>query len=853
MILKEWSDVNEQLLKDTVEEFKNKKFNMDKITLTYWMDKIKNLGLNDNQHTAIIKDAKQPKIFIIHYTPLEDRKKNILEQLQKYNLDAEFINMNKDDVLTNENTIKYNSSREILKKTAFLTKKHLHCYQEIIDKYDYALILEDDFILADNFTEQLNKFITELPDDWDMCFIGSCLDIHINSDIINANPNKHVFKVDSSKASTRCVHAYMVTKKCAKKVLNKINKPDYIIKEEIDHLLNTIITELNLNIYWTEPSIVSQGSENGTYSSSLSKYRGGNKIQKAGDKKGTIYIKLAGRLGNNLIEIFVAQKYAEKWNMNLIIIIEQDPYIIESVKDLKILMPNLVFEEKIPDLTNYNTINDINIYNKSENPNNDILLEGLFQDSLLVPEIPIEVKIPEPSPNLIKDKDAYFIHFRFGDFKGSKQYELPINYYKKAIKYFNKDSYFIIVSDEIDLAKEYISKNLSELTNLIYDIGGSRLDALYYISHSKGGICANSTFSWVGAYLMKEKGVICMPDPWWKDNINMNKMHPSWATLIKYDNLDGGKKNNMNKTIKKNNKFKIYMLTQKKGENVFEDYTNSIIYYLKKMNIDYEVIIFDKIDAKFFLDKPKNSYYLFHGALADIIPDKNIIKNIFIWNSEELTLPDRLRDNINNVNIGYKILDFSEANINILKKNMTIKHNTLFYLPYLVNYDEIQNVPKKNEMCIIGIASDARSEIFNYVNKKNIIKLNNIQGWGKERDNQLFQHKILLNVHYDNEYKIFETIRCARCIFNKMIIISNKSLDDSIPKEFKKYVIEYNTKEELVEILTNIASDFDNFYNNFWKDFDLKHIANIRLKYLKDIIKFLSISNHSGGRRKTRK
>ena len=64
LIVNEWSDINEQLLKDKIEEFKNKQFNMDKLKLEYWINKIKAAGdniqvggdeiYNKNQNSNII-------------------------------------------------------------------------------------------------------------------------------------------------------------------------------------------------------------------------------------------------------------------------------------------------------------------------------------------------------------------------------------------------------------------------------------------------------------------------------------------------------------------------------------------------------------------------------------------------------------------------------------------------------------------------------------------------------------------------------------------------------------------------------------------------------------------------------
>ena len=41
LIVKDWSDVNMELLTKTIKEFKTKKFNYDKLLLKYWIDKIK--------------------------------------------------------------------------------------------------------------------------------------------------------------------------------------------------------------------------------------------------------------------------------------------------------------------------------------------------------------------------------------------------------------------------------------------------------------------------------------------------------------------------------------------------------------------------------------------------------------------------------------------------------------------------------------------------------------------------------------------------------------------------------------------------------------------------------------------
>ena len=116
------------------------------------------------------------KIFVLHYTKLTDRKKNIILQFKKHNIiDYEFIEkFDKDEI----NDI-YNLKFEKIKLgSASLILKHHYVYKQISefnndndnnnnnnnnngnnnDNDNDFLILEDDVILTDNFMSILNKY-----------------------------------------------------------------------------------------------------------------------------------------------------------------------------------------------------------------------------------------------------------------------------------------------------------------------------------------------------------------------------------------------------------------------------------------------------------------------------------------------------------------------------------------------------------------------------------------------------------------------------------------------------------------------------------------------------------------------
>ena len=146
---------------------------------------------------------------------------------------------------------------------------HFHAYKEISEKYDQALIFEDDVILSENFTEQFLKYINDLPIDYDMLFIGDGCNLHIQSDLIT--PDKYIYKKEvepaswSGQGAGRCTDSYLVSKKCATKMHNYLQNVSYKINVPVDFWLNVAARDCDLRVFWAEPTIVTQGTQNGTF------------------------------------------------------------------------------------------------------------------------------------------------------------------------------------------------------------------------------------------------------------------------------------------------------------------------------------------------------------------------------------------------------------------------------------------------------------------------------------------------------------------------------------------------------------------------------------------------------------
>jgi len=123
--------------------------------------------------------------------------------------------------------------------------------------------------------------------------------------------------------------------------------------------------------------------------------------------------------------------------------------------------------------------------------------------------------------NLIKQKNSVSVHIRRGDYILNESTNnlhgvCSLDYYKSALGVVEKsvkDPYYFIFSDDISWAKD----KLNFLKNCFFVEGKNRKDFedMYLMSLCKNHIIANSSFSWWGAWLSKNKTkLIIAPNKW---------------------------------------------------------------------------------------------------------------------------------------------------------------------------------------------------------------------------------------------------------------------------------------------------------------------------------------------------
>ena len=160
------------------------------------------------------------------------------------------------------------------------------------------------------------------------------------------------------------------------------------------------------------------------------------------------------------------------------------------------------------------------------------------------------------------------------------------------------------------------------------------------------------------------------------------------------------------------------------------------------------------------------------------------------------------------------IIDYSIENIEHMKLD---NH---YFVPFQYINDSSEMLVKEQDVCMIYF--NDRS-----INRKNIRdsipNINIIKGYGEDRDNILFNHKILVNIHFnDTEYKIHEHMRCDRCVYSKMIVVSEPSIyDEKLP--LRKYMIIEN-RENIPNRVQDILENYEKYYNELFNGVDFNEL-----------------------------
>jgi hypothetical protein len=232
-------------------------------------------------------------------------------------------------------------------------------------------------------------------------------------------------------------------------------------------------------------------------------------------------------LGNKIFKILAGLAYAEKYNKEFVISRSITDYIgpqkhTQNLEQcIRKLFHNICWINSMPPHTVIKESTNLNNYS------GNVVLDGYFQNekyfpsSLIIPDIRTSYY-----PN------TYFVHIRAGDYLQDPArlgYDKTA-YYKNCFTLLGNQVKYIVFSNDNQYADTYMKQ-----FNLQYTISDKvePLETLIEMANCAGGICANSSFSWLGGFFQRDtRGKVYMPSVWIKNMPNITGFYPSWATVV---------------------------------------------------------------------------------------------------------------------------------------------------------------------------------------------------------------------------------------------------------------------------------------------------------------------------------
>jgi GR25 family glycosyltransferase involved in LPS biosynthesis len=200
------------------------------------------------------------KIYVCHYTKLKERVPTLEKQLEKYGLDVYWVTDYDAEDIDISLVRKYmtnvdkplglggiHENRTLRLSELSLILKHNYVFEDMIkNNYESVLVLEDDVLFVEDFINKFNNQIKDAELDYDLIWVGTCCNLKYP----NTVSDKFIYKHNGS----RCTHGYIISKNCAKKMMEFLKQNNY----PADFAFNSAIEKMNLNNYWMEPSLILQ-------------------------------------------------------------------------------------------------------------------------------------------------------------------------------------------------------------------------------------------------------------------------------------------------------------------------------------------------------------------------------------------------------------------------------------------------------------------------------------------------------------------------------------------------------------------------------------------------------------------
>lgn len=184
------------------------------------------------------------KVFCINLDKRKDRLNLVEKELSKHNVVFERFSAIDGETINKKD---YTTNSKIPVGHIGCTLSHAKLIKLCKEKgYKKVLILEDDVVFKENFEELFKEYIKEVPEDWNMFYLGGNHNVHVGNKLEMVT--KHVGKCNQ----TFSTHAYAINESLFDEAISVLSKGE----KQVDIYYSEI--QKRKKIYTFFPGIANQ-------------------------------------------------------------------------------------------------------------------------------------------------------------------------------------------------------------------------------------------------------------------------------------------------------------------------------------------------------------------------------------------------------------------------------------------------------------------------------------------------------------------------------------------------------------------------------------------------------------------
>jgi len=155
----------------------------------------------------------------------------------------------------------------------------------------------------------------------------------------------------------------------------------------------------------------------------------------------------------------------------------------------------------------------------------------------------------------------------------------------------------------------------------------------------------------------------------------------------------------------------------------------------------------------------------------------------------------------------------------------------------------LHTTPKIYDIVVVGTRSLRREQVLHEIARlrpgTTFCLMDNM--WGEERDQKIAGARVMLNIHFADDYGIYESIRCDRWVFAGMPVITETAM---IPEKNEHNLEQYMYSSSYTDLPTTTVQFLEDGSQDIdpdkWKR--IQEMAVYRDQYVQSILKTLHLS-----------